>query len=110
MPVVTVTLPPDAATPALLREVADAIANALGLGPGAVLAMTVAAGPVVGSGGTAAGTTWPLVSIHGSDRGDDPVTRARRAAEAAIHRWAEREGRDLGGVWSEWIVPQPPRA
>jgi len=116
MPVVTVAAPAHAATHELLLNVADAVADALGLGPGDVIAMATPVHAVVASGcrTDAAGSPWALVSIHGSDRGAELMRSARAAAEKATRDWSRRHavsGEDDGyleGVWCEWVLPQHP--
>lgn len=116
MPVVTVAAPAHAASHELLRQVADAVAGALGLGPGDVIAMATLAHAVAASGGRpdSSGPPWALVSIHGSDRGADLMRDARAAAEEATRDWSRRHaasGEDDGyleGVWCEWVLPQHP--
>lgn len=101
MPVVTVALPRH--SPELLGAVADALARSLDLGEGDVIASHIATSAPVASGGVRA-QWWPLVSIHGSDRGD-AMASARTAVEAAVRDWAAAEGVALGGVWVTWILP-----
>lgn len=105
MPVVTVTAPPPADA-VLLRAVADAIAGALDLGPGDVIAILVRADAVALSGGEDA-DAWPVVAIHGAGRGADRTARTRAAAERAVAEWAASAGLALGGVWTEWVPPDP---
>lgn len=107
MPVVSVTAPAPADA-ALLRAVADAVAAELELGPGDVIATLVVTGETVASGGAAA-HPWPIVTIHGSDRGAARMRTARAAAESATIQWAASVGLALGGVWTEWVPPGPPR-
>lgn len=122
MPLVTVTAPPHPERQHLLSAVADAVAQALALGDGDVLAAFVAASAVVASGaspdrsapdGSAPGAAptgaWPIVSIHGGDRGVEAVDAACAAAESAVRDWAHRNAIELEGVWTEWLTPRPPR-
>lgn len=116
MPVVTIAAPAHAASPELLRDVADAVARALDLGPGDVIAMATPVHAVVASGGRpgVGGAPWALVSIHGSDRGAEPMRNARAAAEEAARDWSRRHAASgeadgyLEGVWCEWVLPQHP--
>lgn len=103
MPVVTITASPHPAERELLSGVADAVAGALGLGEGDVIALAVATRAMVASGQGDA--DWMLVSIHGSDRGDDAASAAREAAGAATADWNRRHGVERG-VWCEWVLPQ----
>jgi len=105
MPVVTVSFPRHPAAHALLGDVADSLAAALGLGDGDVLASQVETVSLTASGTGATDDWWPIVSIHGGDRGVERHEAARHAAEAAVRTWAAREAVTLGGVWSEWITP-----
>jgi hypothetical protein len=106
MPIVTILAEPhpDAAT--LVRDVADAVAHALGLDDGDVIATFVLAGRSAVSGsGAAAG--WPVVSIHGGDRGQAKMDAARAAAESVVRSWLATTALEHGGVWTEWLTPMP---
>ncbi len=105
MPVVTVSFPRHPAAHALLRDVADALATALELGAGDVLVSHIETAGLTASGTGASPDWWPIVSVHGSDRGRAVHELARAAAESAVRSWAAREEVALGGVWSEWITP-----
>ncbi|MFF2371226.1 hypothetical protein [Agromyces sp. NPDC058110] len=122
MPLVTVTAPTHPAQYRLLSAVADAVAQALALGDGDVLATWVAASAVVASGASperrapegsapdaAPAGAWPIVSLHGGDRGPVAVDAACAAAEQAVRDWAHRNAIELEGVWTEWLTPRPPR-
>ncbi|WP_144876261.1 hypothetical protein [Microbacterium sp. 1.5R] len=116
MPVVTVAAPAHAASHELLLTVADAVADALDLAPGDVIALSTPASAVVvnGAGADAAAKPWALISIHGSDRGAEATRRARAAAGAAATDWSRRHAAPgdvdgyLEGVWCEWLLPQHP--
>jgi hypothetical protein len=107
MPVVTVLAAshPDAA--ALIAGVADAVATSLALQPGDVIATFVASGPTVAIGPDRPTIAWPIVTIHGSDRGREKMESARAAAEQAVREWSERQGVALEGVWTQWQLPMP---
>ncbi|WP_426517394.1 hypothetical protein ACPPVQ_00180 [Diaminobutyricibacter sp. McL0618] len=111
MPIVTVTTSKHPEVHTLLAGIADAIADALQLGEGDVIARAIDASPGVASdrSADASAVEWPIVTIHGSDRGASLVGMARSAAEAAVRQWARIHGVEIEGVWSEWIVPQPPQ-
>ncbi|SFR71339.1 hypothetical protein SAMN05428970_1165 [Agromyces sp. CF514] len=117
MPLVTVTAPPHPESQHLLGAVADAVAQALALGDGDVLAAFVAASAVVASGAPSHGSApdaaptsaWPIVSIHGGDRGVEAVDAACAAAESAVRDWGHRNAIEFEGVWTEWLTPRPPR-
>src|SRR5689334_20359271 len=98
MPIVTVLAEPhpDAAT--LVHDVADAVAHALGLGDGDVIATFVPAGVSAASGSAAETAGWPVVSIHGGDRGHAKMEAARAAAEAAVRSWLGKAALERGGV------------
>ncbi|BDZ54467.1 hypothetical protein [Agromyces marinus] len=106
MPIVTVIHPEHSAGTDLLTRVADAVSDSLGLGPGDVIAMGTPVLAAVASGG-AATHPWPVVTIHGSDRGREAHGRACDAASGAVADWAEEHGIRIEGTWSEWITPQP---
>lgn len=106
MPVVLLASPAHPATPALLAAVADATADALGLSAGDVIVTHQATDAVAASGG-AATARWPVLAIHGGDRGADATARARAAAEGAVRAWAEVSGVVLGGVWVSWVPSAP---
>lgn len=103
MPVVTVAAPAPADA-ALLSAIADAVADALDLGPGDVIATLVETSAVAASGGVTI-DPWPVVTIHGSDRGAQGITRSRSAAKHAAVEWAAALGLSLGGVSTEWAFP-----
>ena len=106
MPVVIVSAPRHDAAPALLTAVADAVADALGLAAGDVLASQVETSGIVSNHGATPEGAWPIVSIHGGDRGEEAQSRALTQAETAVRAWADGVGFVLGGVWSEWIPPK----
>lgn len=110
MPVITVALAPHAAERELLGSVADAVADALGLAPGDVIAMSVPVRTTVTNGARtdAAAARWALISIHGSDRGAEQTRRACAAAQDAAADWSRRHSVDQEGVWCEWLLPQHP--
>ncbi|WP_341935790.1 hypothetical protein MRBLWO14_001461 [Microbacterium sp. LWO14-1.2] len=107
MPVITVAVLPHSAERGLLRAVADAVAAALGLGSGDVIAMTIPVRASATSGTPTDHTDdpWMLVSIHGSDRGEEPMREAREAARLAAADWSRTNGGEQG-VWCEWVLPQ----
>jgi hypothetical protein len=109
MPVVTVTAAPDDRAGALLIAVADGVAAALDLGPGDVIATLVPSSlsATSGSGSAASVSRWPLVSIHGSDRGSEKMEAARDAAESAVRAWSNENGVECEGVWTQWLTPLP---
>lgn len=104
MPVVTVAAPSvgEAEVETLLGKVAGAVAAALDLGDGDVLAVHEPTGPTVASGGVRA-APWIVLTIHGSGRGEAERVAATRA-EDAVRAWAADAGVPLGGVWASWIV------
>jgi hypothetical protein len=105
MPVVTVLVAPHPQVGALLVHIADAIAAALDLGAGDVIATHVATGLSAKSGSVDAdaSSAWPLVSIHGSGRGAEATHAARTAAEGAVLAWCTQYGIACEGVWTEWL-------
>lgn len=107
MPLVIVTMPPHPDLLALLSSVADDVAHALGLGDGDVLVSHVESRSLTASGlpHDPAAPWWPLVVLHGGDRGPDASTAAREAADAAVRAWAQRNAVPLGGVWAQWLTP-----
>ena len=107
MPIVTILAEPhpDAAT--LVHDVAGAVAHALGLGDGDVIATFVPAGVSAASGSAGAAAGWPVVSIHGGDRGQAKMDAARAAAESAVRSWLGTTALEHGGVWTEWLTPMP---
>lgn len=114
MPVLTIATVPHTAERDLLQSVADAVAGALELAPGDVIAMSIPVRTTVTNGARtdAEATPWALISIHGSDRGAESTARACRAARHAAADWSRRQvengGVDLEGVWCEWLLPQHP--
>ncbi|WP_136055392.1 hypothetical protein [Microbacterium sp. K24] len=114
MPVITIATIPHAAERELLQGVADAVADALELAPGDVIAMSIPVRTTVTNGATtdADADPWALISIHGSDRGAEKTGRACEAARRAAADWSRRQvadgGVDLEGVWCEWLLPQHP--
>lgn len=104
MPVVTVAAPAHADIDRLLASVADAVAAALALGPGDVLAVHVPTGPTVAST-VGASAPWIVVTACGSDRGRERMDAARDAGATETRAWAARVGLDLGGVWTQWQLP-----
>jgi hypothetical protein len=107
MPVVTVVAPAHIGGRELLAGVADAVAGALDLGPADVIAMCVPASQAVVNGGGSPDGEWPLVSIHGTDRGLDATAAARDAATRAVADWGRTHAIAIEGVWCEWLLPQP---
>lgn len=109
MPVVTILAPPHPSVDALLLAVADAIADALDLADGDVIVTHVASGASAVSGADAAvpASGWPLVSIHGSDRGRERMDAARSEAEAAVRAWCAGNDVECEGVWTQWLLPMP---
>jgi len=108
MPVVTLVAAVHPEMPALLDELADAVARTLGLGRGDVIVTHVPAAAMAVNGIGAAGElTWPIVTLHGSDRGRDRMEAARAAAAASVRSWAERTGTAVEGVWTQWLTPMP---
>ncbi|MRX44754.1 hypothetical protein [Agromyces kandeliae] len=107
MPIVSVTAPAHPAGRELLAGIAGAIASSLGLGERDVLAVSVESSRSVAGGGASDAGTWIVVTIHGSDRGDAAIGRAREAAQDAVARWASAQSLELEGVWCEWLAPQP---
>ncbi|MDO7883032.1 hypothetical protein [Antiquaquibacter soli] len=107
MPVVQVFAPEAGDVAALLAELADGVAHALGLGGGDVIATFVPVSATVASGGGpgAGSDSWPIVAFHGSRRGGDLEAGAVAAAEAAVRSWAREAGIPTGGVWTEWVEP-----
>jgi hypothetical protein len=107
MPVVTVAAPRHPAMPALLTLIADAAADALGLVDGDVLATHA---PVEGLAASGTGIVddgwWPVITLHGGDRGADASAAAARAVESAVHDWGRSHGRTLAGVWVAWSHPR----
>lgn len=114
MPVITIATVPHPAEHELLRGVADAVADALSLAPGDVIAMSIPVRTTVANGATtdAEAKPWALISIHGSDRGAANMERASAAARRAAADWSGPQaaggGADLEGVWCEWLLPQHP--
>ncbi|MEU1972975.1 hypothetical protein ABZ477_15075 [Microbacterium sp. NPDC019599] len=107
MPVVTVLAEPHPDAAGLVSAVADAVAQALGLGDGDVIATFVSAGPTAVSGSAAAAVAWPVVTIHGSDRGTAKMDAARAATEASVRSWMSAHAVEHEGVWSEWLTSTP---
>lgn len=109
MPVVTVVAAPHDRVDRLLAAVADGITHALALGPGDVIVTLVPSGPSIMSGaaGAASVSRWPLVTIHGSDRGTARMKAARASAEAAVRAWSRMNGVECEGVWTQWLTPLP---
>lgn len=105
MPLVTVALLPHPAEEALLSRVADAVADALGLAAGDVIALTTPVRTAAVSGRGPLTTRWPIVTVHGSDRGEEAMRAALTAAEHAIMAWGESNGVAIEGVWTEWALP-----
>ena len=110
MPVVTVAIAPHDAERDLLARVADAVAHALELAPGDVIAMSLPVRETVvnGAGADAVATPWALIGIHGSDRGAQRMRRACEAARDAATDWSRRHAAEQEGVWCEWLLPQRP--
>ena len=107
MPVLTVHAEPVADVAGLLSALADAVADALELGDGDVIATFVPAGPTVVSGSREPASTWPVVTIHGRDRGAAKMEAARAAAEASVRSSLRAAEVEHGGVWVEWVTPAP---
>ncbi|MFS0895141.1 hypothetical protein [Microbacterium sp. 179-I 3D3 NHS] len=114
MPVITVATAAHPDERALLASVADAVAHALALAPGDVIAMSTPVRQTVVNGADAAPEPWTLISIHGSDRGAEKTQRALAAARAAAADWSRRHdpaargGAEQERVWCEWLLPQHP--
>ncbi|KQO96996.1 hypothetical protein [Leifsonia sp. Leaf264] len=106
MPVITITVGDHPALTELLTSVADSVARALELSDGDVIATSVPASTFVASGGAIL-TGWPVVSIHGSDRGEAASRAARAAAAGAVADWASAHSIEFEGVWTEWVPPHP---
>jgi voltage-gated potassium channel Kch len=80
------------------RDLANAVADALGLGVADVIvAMVPVTGVVDGAGPTA--DQWPAAIIHGRRR--DPAAMAAAAA-AAASALAVSYGLDVLRVWAQW--------
>lgn len=80
------------------RDLANAVAGALGLGAGDVIvAIVPVTGVVDGAGPT--GDAWPAAIIHGRRR--DPVAMAAASA-AAASALAASYGLDALRVWAQW--------
>ncbi|GLI26480.1 hypothetical protein ARHIZOSPH14_07220 [Agromyces rhizosphaerae] len=105
MPVVTVLAPPHPQALALLRSIADAVADAIGGGRGDVIAQSATCTASVASGADVV-DPWIVVTIQGSARPHERMDRARSAAEAVVRDWARRTGTSLGGVWTQWQCPE----
>ena len=105
MPVITVLTPARDDTSVLLQAVADAVAGALELGPGGVIAQSVTPAATVASGGHGTCAPWIVVTIQESDRGHERIDLARSAAEATVRSWAQQFEIEIGGVWSQWQTP-----
>jgi hypothetical protein len=109
MPVVTVVAAPHPAAGALVIAIAGAVATALDLDAGDVIATHIPSGVSAVSGADAASavSAWPVVSIHGSDRGRERMDAARAAAEAAVRTWCTDHEEPCEGVWTQWLLPMP---
>ncbi len=105
MPVLTLTAPSEVDHSTLVPRLCLAVASALGLTAHDVVGHSVPSSTTFDGAGAAA--PWLLVSIHGSHRGDEAHTAARLAAEESARSWAVDAGIDLGGIWVEWMPPQP---
>lgn len=103
MPVIQLFAPEAGDVTALLAELADGVARALGLGSGDVIATFVPVRATVASGGSA--DAWPVVSFRGSQRAAEATAAAVASAEGAVRAWAASAGIPLGGVWVEWVAP-----
>lgn len=105
MPVVTVAASPHPRVGELLVALADAIAATLDLADGDVIATHLPSGASATSGAPDAreSSSWPIVRIHGSDRGRERMDAARAAAESAVREWSARHGVECEGVWTEWL-------
>lgn len=115
MPIITVAAAPHAEERVLLNCIADAVADALALDPGDVIVMSIPVHETVTNGAPADATAkpWVIISIHGSDRGAEPIQRARSAARDAAADWNRRHADSddeaaQEGVWCEWLLPQHP--
>jgi len=109
MPVITVVAAPHDRVGELLVAVADGVADALALGHGDVIVTLVPSGPSATSGSTGAASVsrWPIVTIHGSDRGSAKMNAARASAEAAVRDWSRENDVECEGVWTQWLTPLP---
>lgn len=106
MPVVLISATEHPELDGLARAVADAVAEALALAPGDVVAAVTPTGRWVASGD---GVTadWIVCQLHGSDRGPGARDGAQRAAQAAARDWAAAHGVALGGTWASWLLSTP---
>jgi hypothetical protein len=105
MPLVTVAFAPHPHEDSLLQAVADAVAQALGLADGDVIAAAVPVRSMVASGGTTSAPSWAIVTIHGSHRGETAMQEAMTGAERAILEWGTRHRVNIEGAWTEWVRP-----
>ena len=105
MPLVTIALRPHPAEDALLAATADAVADALGLAAGDVIALATPVRSLAASGRGTIDVEWPIVAVHGSDRGEEPTARALAAAERTVLSWGREHRMQIEGVWTEWLLP-----
>ena len=106
MPVVSVAVPTHPQIGTILTEVADAVADALGLGVGDVITVHTPTSASVTNGETQveAPAAWHIITIQGSDRGSEPMRRALAAAEASVREWCRSCGIRCEGVWTQWLM------
>ena len=102
MPVVLIAAPASDDSPALVSAVARAVGAALGLENGDVVGALQPTQHYHASG-SGATSPWPVVTIHGRDRGAEATTASCAAADAAVREWADAAHVALGGVWVPWV-------
>lgn len=107
MPIITILIETPSDPAGLLSSVSDAVAIALGLADGQVIATLVPAGPTVVSGSSALASPWPIVTIHGADRGNAKMEAALSAAEVSVRSWLSGHDIEFEGVWVQWLTPTP---
>lgn len=109
MPLVHVFVPSVAGTEILVEHVAEVVAAALALAAGDVIAVAIPTGAVAVNGTESEATgCWPLVSVHGRDRGSVAQSLALESATDAVTDWATSAGLTVLGVSTEWILPETP--
>ncbi|PDQ35999.1 MAG: hypothetical protein B5766_02310 [Candidatus Lumbricidophila eiseniae] len=105
MPLVTIVLRPHSAEKELLTAVANAVAQALALGIGEVIAIATPVSGIVASGGVPPVGQWLIATVHGSDRGEEEMRTGLTELERAIRDWATDNNVVMEGVWTEWVLP-----
>src|SRR6218665_2696331 len=105
MPLVTIVLRPHSAEKELLTAVANAVAQALALGIGEVIAIATPVSGIVASGGVSPVGQWLLPTPTGSDRGAEEEWIGLTELERAIRDWATDNNVVMEGVWTEWVLP-----